>query len=121
VASEPIKVFPLAQLAAVHTAVHAFVTDAAAERGGQASLQTAVVVLLSLGRRCLLVLHAALRRVVSSLRWAAIRLLRVLRITLRRRAAIVLRRRTLIVISLGRHLECRFRIERSIRKMCKCL
>jgi len=59
----------LAELAAVDAAVHALVADAAAQRRGQAGLQTAVTTALPLllRRRRLLVLHATLRRVVAAL------------------------------------------------------
>lgn len=62
----------LAHLAAVEAAVHRLVADTAAQRGAQAGLKAAVTAALLLGRRRLLVLHAALGRVVAL--WLAVSL-----------------------------------------------
>lgn len=57
----------LAHLATVETAVHGLVADTATQRCAQAGLQTAIAAALSLRRRSLLVLHAALGRIVTAL------------------------------------------------------
>jgi len=96
----------LAERAAVKAAVHRLVHDTAAQSGSQACLQASVVALSR--RRGLLVLHSALRGVVSPLLVlrTCVCLLRMLRIALGRTVAL---RGALVVVALVRHSGSRSR------------